>query len=363
MPNALGRPKYVVDALYRAAAAKDFVGDRKNLKWVKGSGGLHLIPQAQASSRGVVRGSFTSAARRSEFPFDELLPSWNFRLDEATQGYRVNVRVADARRIWSPWFYLGSGGTMIPQPGRKTTKSPRWGSVNIDYLNLNRPAHYFQYRVELVSPRNLCTLQTCPVLQRFFISYSNTGEDENLHSDLQVVLPKAKTKATHIKVPYRSQRDVSAKHLRDQICCPTCVSMVMEHNGHFKETLQVAEEAYDAEHKIYGAWPRAAQTAANNGFEAWVQRFRSHEQVTQLLAADQPVMASIRANPGELRNARYKKTRGHLILIVGTRANGDYIVNDPYSEGPRGAEITYAREDIEKVWLDNGGVGIVIRKP
>jgi hypothetical protein len=362
MPNSLGRPPFAIDELFRGERSADFLGESKNLQ--KRKPGLCLIPgEANGNSRGAVRGSFLSARQTAKFPFHELLPSWNIRLDESQQGYRIHVRVADERLAWSPWFYFGSGGTMVEKAGGKNTKSPRWGSVNIDYLQLHKPAHYFQYRVELESPRELCTPKACPVVQRFFVSYSNTAEDELLFARLNGHSPSTKVKACRIKVPYRSQRDVSVKHLRDQICCPTCVSMVMEHLGISKETLQVAEEAYDAEYKMYGTWPRASQAAANNGLESWVQRFRTHEQVAAQLAADQPIMASIRANPGELRNARYKKTRGHLILLIGNRANGDYIVNDPYSEGPRGAEIIYARADIEKVWLDNGGVGIVIRKP
>ena len=74
-------------------------------------------------------------------------------------------------------------------------------------------------------------------------------------------------------------------------------------------------------------------------------------------------MASIRVDRGELKSARYKSSKGHLILLVGYTPNGDYIVNDPYSEVPNGAEIEYTEADIGKVWLDKGGVAVVIRAP
>jgi hypothetical protein len=64
---------------------------------------------------------------------------------------------------------------------------------------------------------------------------------------------------------------------------------------------------------------------------------------------------------GELRGAQYGKSNGHIIVITGFHKDGRYIVNDPASPGPDDGEINYFAEDIEKVWLDKGGVAILIK--
>ncbi|MGI8907995.1 MAG: C39 family peptidase [Candidatus Sumerlaeaceae bacterium] len=369
MRNFLNRPQFAVDALYRAVAAGDFDGERRNLTWSRRRHALLLTSQPNGKSRAgakKVRGTYTSKPTRAEFQFHEVLPSWNLRLDESTQGYRIYLRVADESVRWSPWFYFGSGGTSAQHPPEHpTTRSSRWGIVHIDYLELSRAATWFQYRVELESAPHASGLPVQqPVLERFFISVSNTSGDAGLYAARNAETNGFRAaRAQAIRVPYRSQLDVSVPRLREKICCPTCVAMMLERAGIDKSTLDVAAEAYDAEHKIYGVWPRAAQTAANNGCEAWVQRFRTHAQVKQMLLEGQPIMASIRVGKGELNRALYSASGGHLMLLRGFRRNGDYIVNDPYSAGPKGGAIDYTEEDIGKVWLDKGGVGIIIRNP
>lgn len=366
MANSLGRPAFAVDRLYRADSSKHFDGDRKKLVWHPRAQGLLLNVNGNSGRPGIHKGVYTSSPIRAVFSFQELVPSWNIRINEQFQGYRVCIRVGNNGRKWSTWFYFGSGGiSHLSRSCRNTIDSTLWGRVNIDYLSLHRPAEWFQYRIELESTGPLPDSWRGQVaLQRFFVSYSNISQDPELHAtySVPVGLPRVSCEVMH-KIPYRSQLSVSVKNLRGQICCPTCVAMVLEKHGVDKPTLQVAQEAYDPEHKIYGVWPRASQAAANNGMEAWIQRFRTHEDVRALLLSGQPVMASIRVILGELPSSSYKKSNGHLILLCGFRKNGDYIVNDPYCSGPKGAEIYYPAHEIEKVWLDKGGVGIIIRKP
>ena len=147
------------------------------------------------------------------------------------------------------------------------------------------------------------------------------------------------------------------------ICCPTCISMVLESHGIRLPTLQVAAEALDTENDIYGNWPRAAQLVVKHGLESFVTRFRGDDDVKRMIARGLPVVASIRARKGELTRARYDRTAGHLILIRGFTPEGEYIVNDPYSEGPEGEESVYPKDDIRRVWFDKGGAGIVILDP
>lgn len=366
MPNLLTAQPYAVDALYRAEKQKHFAGESKNMNWDDVADGIALKAGASAKGKSATTaesGWYVSPAIKADFPFQELLPSWNIKLNEKTQSYRVFMRICDVEENWSPWLYFGKGGTPRARlsHANKLTSSTKWGQVDVDYMMLARPAHYFQYKVALEnrgSPRN------APVLQRFFVSYSNIAGDRKLFAAVQKNAARLKGDwATTLSVPYRSQLAVRQKSLRGQICCPTCVSMILESNGVNRPTIEVARTAYDSEFKIYGTWPRAAQTAAHYGMLAWVDRFRTDDDVKRVIAEGIPLMASIRAKQGELRGARYKFSGGHLICIRGFTADGDYIVNDPYSAGPGGKEIVYHKEDIAKVWFEKGGVGIVIRKP
>jgi hypothetical protein len=281
-------------------------------------------------------------------------------IDEKTQGYRIFLRVRGPKGRWSPWFYLGSGGTLTPKrkSSSRVTRHEDWGKVRIDYLHLAKPASAFQYRVILESANEGSKIPA-PALQRFFVAFSGQVENSTTFSKGRKFDGREKS----IPVPYRSQKAVDEEDLRGHICCPTCVAMLLQHYGVNLPTMEVCRQAYDSESKIYGVWPRATHTASRHGLEGWIQRFRSHDEVKAMLATGQPVMASIRVADGELRGADYRKSNGHLILLVGFKTNGDYIVNDPYTTGPGGAAIDYHQDDIEKVWLECGGVGLIIKLP
>ncbi len=367
MGNVLIGKTYAIDRLYRVDAAAAFAGKSVNLGWNSRRQGMVLVPPAvgAAARSAIIRGKFTSTPVQAELPFHEVLPSWNIELDEKAQGYRIALRVAGQNDKWSPWFYLGSGGIAVERVARKTTQSAAWGEVHTDFLVLRKAATQFQYRVELESTREASAVPAQrATLRRFFVSYSNTSEDPELYREFKSAsLPELPRREINIPIPYRSQRDVAVKKLRNQICCPTCVSMILAANGIEKPTLQVAAEALCRETDTYGVWPRASQIAAMNGMDAWVQRLRTHAEVKSMLASGQPVMASIRVNKGDWAHKTYTQSKGHLILLRGIRMNGDYIVNDPFATGPTGAEIDYSEKDMEKVWLEKGGVAIIIRKP
>jgi hypothetical protein len=162
-----------------------------------------------------------------------------------------------------------------------------------------------------------------------------------------------------VKVPYRSQMDVEDEALRHQVCCPTCVAMVMEQHGIKERTLAVCSATYNSRFNMHGIWPNASQAAFQYGCRAWVDRFRTFDAVRDYLESGRAIIASIRVDEGQLRGAKYPRSSGHLIVITGLKKN-KVLVNDPYSAGARGAEIEYEMSDLEKVWLDRGGVAILI---
>lgn len=345
--NSLGKLHPNAYALYNYRLESPASGEVQSLTWDDSTSSWKL---------GTVNGAWIAFLEtdwiKTKTPAKEFLPSWNFSLIPETSGYRFLLQVKDETGNESPWFYLGTGGNFYDKNyGNLIIKSEGWGRVNQDYLVTEKDVTEFKIRVELSG-----TASENPQISIDNIYLFYSGSQEYTYENTLPPLPLS----TKINVPYRSQLDVEEENLKHIVCCPTCVSMVMEFHGINKPTIDVCNESLDEEHGIYGIWPKASQTAAQNGLGAFVFRFSTDEQVKYALACGQPIMASIRVKEGELRNARYPKSNGHLILIIGYDSDGNFLVNDPYSVGPTGAEIVYYKEDMDKVWLDRGGVGILI---
>ncbi len=351
--NMLGRSGRDRDFLYVAEGARGFPGEKKNMTWRAGSNALIADTDRRQKTA-----TYTSPIIPCKFQAKEFLPSWNILLPGDDQSFKIYLRVYnESKSKPSPWFFMGEGGVHIEGAPEKT-EAKGWGASKIDYLQLTNPASAFQFKVDFAL-QNLSadpiSAENSPLLRRFFVHYS--GEGNRPLSGRTT----AETKRMYrVAVPYRSQLDVKTKALRHIICCPTCVAMVLEFYGVDQPTLSVCKSVYDERHKIYGIWPRAAQAAALHGGRAWVHRFRTLSAVREYLETGRPIIASIRVGQGELRGARYPKSNGHLIVITGYRGKSKVLVNDPYSVGPTGSEIEYEAADIEKVWLDKGGVAILI---
>lgn len=347
--NGLGRTGRDKDFLHIAETAKAFSGTKSGLTWSRAR-------QALISKEPVVGeqpfASYTSPLITCRFPARQFLPSWNVKTSAGT-GFRIYLRVENKMQETSPWFFVGEGGVWR-KLNDEITHDPKWGEVRIDYLNLVQDAMAFQYKVDFIAPEQIGELMKPTELHRMFVHYSGVARRNcrNLQSpELDLI---------RLSVPYRSQLDVEAEDLRHIVCCPTCVAMVLESRGINKPTMEICDSVYCPRHDIFGVWPRASQAAFEHGVKAWIQRFRHINGVKACLLAGRPIIASIRVKDGELRGATYPKSAGHLIVLKGITETGKMLVNDPYSAGPGGHEIEYEIEDIEKCWLDCGGVAVML---
>ena len=122
----------------------------------------------------------------------------------------------------------------------------------------------------------------------------------------------------------------------------------------------MAARIYDADHDIYGNWPRAVQAAFELGVPGTLVRLSSWRAVEHFLASGVPLVVSVKAEEGELRGAPYPRTSGHLLVIRGLTEAGDVLVNDPAADGPASVPRTYHREDLERCWMRRGGVAYAI---
>jgi hypothetical protein len=120
---------------------------------------------------------------------------------------------------------------------------------------------------------------------------------------------------------------------------------------------------WDDHNALFGNWSNAVQRAAEVGMDSWLQRFRNWDQVKELIAQGQPVVASIEFAKGTFDDAPlYKSTGGHLIVIRGFTRDGNVIVNDP-ARRHGGDGAIYPARGLGHAWFGHGGVAYVIRPP
>ena len=288
-------------------------------------------------------GQFTSGWLTWERPFDEVLASWNATVPAGT-GLVIEVQVGD-REHASPWLYLGDWG--IGAPLAEGLIAYSGGKVAVDVLQLERPMNRTRLR--------LTATGTGSERVRVHRTALCLTDRRRLH-DLD---PGAHAGPVALDVPARSQR-VEEASLASRICSPTSVAMVLEAHGVALPTAEVAALLYDADHDLYGNWPRSVQGAFTLGVPGTLVRLSSWRAVEHFLRNGVPLVISIGADEGELRGAPYPRTSGHLLVIRGLTADGDVLVNDPAAPTVDGVPRTYHREDLEGCWMRRGGVAYAI---
>lgn len=304
--------------------------------------------------------TWTSEVVEAEFPFNDLVPSWNVDVPDGASArleFRVGRKTGD---WWSAWYFLGIWGALdgADREGEKHTEDAD-AEINIDYLQSRHRFDRFQYRITAVESSNPGSPHVA--VRRVTVAYSNTLNDPELAAKFrQSVDPGPKEKwARRLPVPYRSQRWEDEK-IRGSICSPTSTSMVLEFRGIKHPTTEVAARIFDHEYRMYGNWWRAVQGAYSFGLPGYVERFGDWNAVKRHIANGQPVIASIKVRQGQLRNSPYRQTDGHLLVITGFTDTGDVCINDPAANNAEQGQTIYPREDMETVWLANGGIGYIM---
>jgi len=291
-------------------------------------------------------------------PFNQVVPSWNVELPDES-GFRVELRVwSHAEDALSAWYDLGIWG--IAPEGPRAAVRDELGAVDVDVFRSERTFDAVELRFHLRPAPDGST----PKVRSVMVCVSNTQGDPELAQRFAGTpddLP-AELWQRRLDVPFRSQRTENPA-IAGRICSPTSVAMVMAYYGVERPTGYMAVKTYDPEHGIYGGWARAVQAAFEEGVPGCVTRFSSLDEVRRHIAEGRPVIASIRADKGELAGAPYESTGGHLIVITGFDERGDVHVNDPATSDPAKGVTTYAREDMERVWLGRGGVAYILSRP
>ncbi len=355
LSNRLGSSPLVVDRLYVMADGEAFSGGELERVIVKeGPDGAMVVLADERENRFPRRGRYTSPEIVADFPFTELLPSWNVDTPPET-GINFHVRVRDMESgLWSPWLYVGQWGRTLHWVQR--TVEFELGRINVDYLILGKPADAFQLRADFYS-YDIDT-DANPALLAYYASYSGEIADPEKREALRQPALLDGDWSKSLPVPFLSQIDLD-RAVSGSTCSPTSVNMVMGYHGVYKDLRETALAIYDREYGIFGNWTRAVAFPSDEGLRGHVRRFRNWDQVKAKIADGQPVIASIRFGEGEFPSNPMKSTNGHLVVVRGFTEDGDVIVNDP-AHREEGNGIVYKADELARAWFDKGGVAYVI---
>ncbi len=312
---------------------------------------VHQTPldAAEARTEGLVRlpfekglfqgtGSVESPVLEVTAPFDDLVGSW---IADVPKGASVEMaaQVRQAGR-WSKWFRLSRFSPGASESFDK--QEDEAGAVDTDTLRLKSKADALRWRLNMVSAGAREAR-----LMRVAVTVIDRSE------------PPAEPPAfstgpwvRELKLAPRSQREEDAR-VRGDICSPTSLAMVLEFWGVSKTTPEVYEAVLDHAAGIYGNWPLNVAVAGQWGLHGQVSRLPSLETLQDLIAEGRPVVVSISFAEGDLDGAPIKKTKGHLIVVVGFTETGDVIVQDPAGPDRRGTRRVYQRAQFAHVWQAN----------
>ncbi len=355
--NTLANPRYATDGLKQIAGASALLSGAKseNVQPARKSGGLELKP-------GAASGTVVLAPVRTDFEFNELIPSWNGHAP-ADGGFRVWMRAGSADWM-SPWFEAGTWGRLGDEPTTRGAVFPG-GHYDVDYLKLDRPANTVEIRVDLV--RNGARGES-PSLSAITLSYTNsTGNAKVFRKFGRPQSGKAPSVAPDqlLDVPFRSQV-VPTKTWIGRICSPASVSMATAYFGSPATTQEVAAMLYDPPSDLFGVWHRSVQGAAQLGVNGYLRRFRNWEDVQAEIRRGSVICASIRFRLGELRQPprvyQRRGTEGHIVVVKGFAPGGRVVTHDSASKD-YGPNESWLAEDLARAWFDKGGVAYVFVPP
>lgn len=281
------------------------------------------------------------------FAFSELLASWNVTR-AAGASFLVEIRVTDSEGEESPWLEIGSFGD-VPRDRPRTLEFEN-GRIDVDWFRAKSEIEFIAVAARVRS------LRGSSKVERLTFCFTN----RRLGNPRDPVSPQAPALSrSALPVPFMSQQSAE-ESLRSRICSPTSLAMVLAHRGVALSPESVAARVFDVDNDVYGNWPRSIQTAFEAGCPGYLTRFSDWSDVARLLAAGQPVIASIGVEPGELSGAPYVATKGHLIVLRGIDAAGDVLVNDPAASDAAAGQRVYRRAELDVVWMHRGGTAYVI---
>ncbi|MHB1131473.1 MAG: C39 family peptidase [Chloroflexota bacterium] len=334
-----------------ASVAREFVAEFRQGELaglVPSADGKMVVISKDSTDAYAGQGQLLSAVRSPGRAFNNVVLSWTANSPAAT-GLSFAVRVR-AGEEWSGWYTLGTwrGGRGASVRGQ----ADAWGKVDVDTLVLSRPADAYQYRVSLESSQPAAT----PALRSVSVA---TADTSRAPAGPPVAL--AQQPLPELAVPVESQA-IQDPAVAWSICSPTSLTMILRYYGVNTTPKQVYTAVRDGGSGIFGNWPLNTAYAGELGFDAYVARLYSLDQLRAEIQAGHPVGLSIKYKAGELPGAALDSTSGHLVVLRGFTPDGKAVLNDPAAPNLASVRRVVNAQHLESVWLRSGGIAYVVTR-
>lgn len=334
------------------------------------------------SSRSYDRSTWMGPRVSAPFGATEIIASWNAKTPAGT-WVEVAAQATTTSGDTTGWYVMGrwASGDASSDISRSSVsgQSDQYAAVSTDTLTA-RNGHTFagvRLRVRLY---RLASGSSSPRLTLAAVMFSSTGTSSSTSSP-------GSAAGTVLSVPaYSQQRHVGHYPQWNgggqAWCSPTCTAMVLDYWNLGPTTSQtswvdiagedrpqvdhIARHVFDYTYGGAGNWTFNTAYAGNRGARGYITRLRSLSEAEAFISAGIPLIVSLSFTADELTGAGYG-TNGHLMVLRGFDDDGDPIMNDPASHmrSDDGAvRVTYARDELESLWLDtSGGLTYVIAPP
>jgi hypothetical protein len=309
--------------------------------------------------------TWTSPTHNLPFGATELVASWNAQTPAGTWlKVELNATMEDGHQ--TGWLGMGNWAALDTDIARTSTSpsAAPYGQVDTDTFSAAAGHSVVAYQLRATLYR-LPGSTASPRLWQLgaFASLvpARTGVTPS---------PLGGAEGIELAVPRYSQQIHVGQYKKfggggDAWCSPTSTEMITEFWGAGPTAADLAwvdpsyadpsvdyaaRETYDYAYQGTGNWPFNAGYASHYGLDAEIVRLPSVGDLEQLVKNGIPVAISVAFDSAELTGAGYS-TAGHLMVVTGFTATGDFVVNDPFSPGDTAVRHVYQRGQLEDIWL------------
>ena len=305
---------------------------------------------------GVGAGTFSGEATSpiiENLSFEEAIASWNAQAPSGT-WIDILLRVR-ANHEWSQWFQMGvwtAGSDGSVQRHSVANQQDEMARIAVDTLIMQSgKAEGLQLRVRLYSESS----DNSPVIENMAIALSD-------HPSANPTLSSGDPTrwGNSLSVPACSQ--MAYPDGGEIWCSPTSVSMVLRYwaqeagqeIGDCEPWVRRAVDGvYDYVYDGHGNWPFNVAYASTQGMEGYITRLSGLDEAEKWIARGIPLIVSYGWNAGELDNAPFEWSTGHIAVLSGFDDVGNPIVHDPGGFPNKEVRRIYRRDQFERLWLSH----------
>jgi hypothetical protein len=357
---------------------------------------LAVLGHSVDGSGDYVSGTWTSDIYPMNFPFNELVSSWNSKTPPGT-WIQSEVRPRIDNGHWANWYILGRWAYNdfvdgSGDPGFHRTSVGGQGNadgfVSIDtFFTKDHPAVAYQLRLTMFRRAGLTDAEAPVRVSRYSAVASNlTNQQSRFPSATDMNGEMIDLQVTPFSQETHHGEYPEFDNGGEAWCSPTSTAMVLNYwtretgtqyaptTGPNSETSWVdpafadpevdytARYVYDYHYQGAGNWPFNTAYAAERGLVSDVTQLHNLREAEPFIRAGIPLVASVAWESNKL-DGGIKSTNGHLMVIGGFMGNGDVIAYDPASVDNGHVRHVYDRRQFEKAWIPASGGIVYVDRP